>query len=91
MDINQKRKILAKIQKLQTQIEELEDVRIRLASAEYVSASTSSGTGSKSYTRADIGKITDALADLRKSLKSCRKLLSGCGSIMTSSTYIIYS
>lgn len=91
MDISQKRKILEKMAKIQAQIDELEDVRFKLASAEFVSASVSSGSGSKSYTRADVGKIQEMLRLLKKEISGYRRLLSGTSAATTHATYIVYS
>ena len=75
MTIDQKRKILKTIQGLQKDIETLKDVRMRLASSEYVSASMSSGGGSKSYTRQDFGKLGEAIQQLSRELQLFRNML----------------
>lgn len=77
METEQKRKILQRIVDIQNEISELRKVRITLASSEFASASMSSGGGSKSYTRADIGRIETAIKSLTKELKDLRKLLAG--------------
>lgn len=77
MTTGQKRKIVAKIQRLEKDILDLEDVRLRLAAAEFASATLSSGGGSQSYTRSDIAKIDGTLRALRGQLTQCRRLLSG--------------
>lgn len=77
MSIDQKRKILEKIKKIQDRITELEDVRFKLASSEFVSASTSSGTGSKSYSRQNLTQINDAILQLKRELKSYKRLITG--------------
>ncbi len=74
MTIEQKRKVLSTIQRLQRDIETLKDVRVKLASSEYVSASLSSGGGSKSYTRQDIGKLVEAIRQLSKELQLFRNM-----------------
>ena len=92
MTTDTKRKILEKMTKLQAQIDELEDVRFRLATSEYVSATFSSGSGSKSYTRADVGKIQEMLLFLKNELSGYRRLLSGTSSAATThTTYFVYS
>lgn len=77
METIQKRKILKRIVAIQAEMEQLKDVKMKLATSEYASASMSSGGGSKSYTRADIGKVEQALRLLTSELKELRKLLSG--------------
>ena len=75
MTISQKRKLLQRIVDTEAELKALKDIRMKLASAEYTSASMSSGGGSKSYTRADIGKITETIEALTVELKSNRALL----------------
>lgn len=74
--IIQKRKILQKIVDLESDIEKLKKIRIELASNEFVSATLASSGGTKSYTRADIGKITEAIAQLEAEYKKYHKMLS---------------
>lgn len=90
MDIIRARKILSRIQKVESDIETLEDVRINLATAEFVSATLSSGGGSKSYTRNDVGKVNDLIKELKRELKNLRKLLRGEDQIAPNSIYTIY-
>ena len=75
MTIEQKRKILEKIVMLEHDIDTLKQVRIQLATSEYVSASLASGAGSKSYTRMDLDKVASAINQLTAELKSLRALL----------------
>ena len=75
MTITQKRKLLQRIVDTEKELAQLKEIRLKLASAEYASASMSSGGGSKSYTRADIGKITEAIEALQNELQSNRALL----------------
>ena len=83
MTVEKERKILQKIQTIQTEISALEDARARLATQEYVTVSMSSGSGSKSFSRQDITKIQYALNQLRKELVSLRKMLYGNATIGT--------
>ena len=83
MTVEKERKILQKIQTIQTEISALEDARARLATHEYVTVSMSSGSGSKSFSRQDITKIQYALNQLRKELVSLRKMLYGNTTIGT--------
>lgn len=75
MTINQKRKILTRIQNLERDIETLKQVRMDLASSEFVSATLSSGGGSKSYTRQNIGQLNDAISELVKELNQYRRMV----------------
>lgn len=77
MNINQKRKILEKISQIEKDIEKLECTRQEIASNPYTSASTSSGTGSKSYTKMSISQINDAILQLKRELKSYKRLITG--------------
>lgn len=77
MNTQQTRKILSRIQTIETDLGTLRDVRTRLASSEYVSATLASGGGSRSYTRADISKISQVIQELTNELKSLRKILAG--------------
>ena len=75
MTITQKRKILQSIVDLEADIAQLRQVRIKLASAEFASATLASGGGSKSYTRADVGKISATIIEMQTELKRYRKML----------------
>ncbi len=75
MTTEQSRKILKRIAALESDIEQLKECRKQLAIDGYASASMSSGGGSKSYTKMDIGKLTELIAELQGELKSCRNLL----------------
>jgi len=75
MDIEIKRKLLKKIVKIESEIEQLKDIRSKLASSEFASATMSSGSGSRSYTRMDVGKISETISTLQTELKNTRKLL----------------
>lgn len=75
MTIYQKRKILTRIQNLERDIETLKQVRMDLASSEFVSATLSSGGGSKSYTRQNIGQLNEAISELVKELNQYRRMV----------------
>lgn len=77
MTTGQKRKIIAKVQRLEGDLSRLEDVRLRLASAEFASATLSAGGGSQSYTRADLSKVERTISSLKSQLAACRRLLAG--------------
>lgn len=76
MTIIQKRKILKKVVDLESDIEKLKKARIDLASNEFVSATLASSGGTKSYTRADVGKITEAIRQLEIEYKKYHTMLS---------------
>lgn len=63
---------------------------MKLASSEFVSATLSSGGGSKSYTRNDVEKIGKTLDLLRKRLRNWRKLLGGQSGVVPTSIYTVY-
>lgn len=75
MTIIQKRKILTRIQNLERDIETLKQVRLDLASSEFVSATLSSGGGSKSYTRQNIGQLNETISELIKELNQYRNMI----------------
>lgn len=62
---------------LEHDIEELKRCRAEVAASGYASATTSSGGGSKSYTRIDIGKLTEAISAMSSELYKLRLLLAG--------------
>lgn len=86
----QLRKIIAKVSRLESDIEKLEEVRIRLASSEYASATISAGSGSKSYTRADLSKVDSTIKTLKRQLTCCRKLLNGESQGVGKMIYTVY-
>lgn len=90
MTIGQLRKIIAKVNRLEAEIERLEEVRIRLASAEFASATVSAGSGSKSYTRADLSKVDATVKTLKRQLANCRKLLNGENQGLGKAIYTVY-
>jgi hypothetical protein len=75
MTIAQQRKILQRISEVETDITELKRVKQEIASSGFASATMSSGGGSRSYTRADIGKITEAISSLVRELRGLRRML----------------
>ena len=75
LNTTQKRKILKRIQVLESDIEELKRCRTEIAKTGYASATISSAGGSKSYTRTDISKITEAINALTTELEYTRNLL----------------
>ena len=79
MTIVQKRKVLQRMSEVESDIEELKRCRSEIAKNGYASATMSSGGGSKSYTRLDLSKITEAISALTSELKQLRGMLSGSG------------
>lgn len=71
----QKKKILKRIVDIEADIETLKKVRQDLLSSGYASATMSSGSGSRSYTRQDASKVSEAIAELVKELKQLRAIL----------------
>ncbi len=90
MTIGQKRKIIAKVQQLEGDVGQLEAVRVRLASAEFASASLSTGGGSQSYTRADIAKVDAAIKSMTAQLARLRRLLRGDAPGLGRTIYTVY-
>ena len=73
----QKRKILTRISTTQQDIETLKKCRLEIAAKGYSSATIASGGGSKTYSRLDLSKITEAIAALTSELKQLRAMLRG--------------
>ena len=90
MTITQKRKILQRISDIENDIAELKKARQEVASSGYASATVSSGGGSRSYTRSDISKITEAISALTSEMKKLRALLSGGNSTLWNQVLIVY-
>lgn len=90
MTINQQKKILTRIQQIETEISELKAVRTEIAKSGYKSASLGSGGGSKSYTRMDIGEITTLINQLVEELNGLRILLGKNSTDCPKSIYHIY-
>lgn len=79
MTISQQRKILVRISQVEADIAELKRCRTEIAASGYASATMSSGGGSKSYTRLDLSKITEAISALTSELKKLRAMLTKVG------------
>lgn len=93
MTIIQKRKVLQRISEVENDIAELKKTRQEIAASGYASATMSSGGGSRSYTRNDISKITEAISALTSELRQLRAMLnntSGAQPIWKNVT-IVYS
>lgn len=91
MTIIQKRKILTRIQELEGEIAQLKRTRLEIARNGYASATQSGGSGSKSYTRLDLDKLAQAIAELTDELRKYRTMLRTDGdSSPLKETYTIY-
>lgn len=66
---------MIRIAECQREIGELKRARFELGMASTQSATISSGTGSKSYTRIDLPKITELINELSRELRQLRTLL----------------
>lgn len=76
----QKRKVLQRMSEVEQDIAELKRCRVEIAKNGYASATMSSGGGSRSYTRLDLSKITEAISSLTSELKKLRNMLKDIGS-----------
>lgn len=90
MNITQKRKVLQRISDIENDIAELKKARQEVASSGYASATVSSGGGSKSFTRSDISKITEAISALTSEMKKLRALLAGGSSSIWTNVHVVY-
>lgn len=92
MDINQTRQVVKRIQACENDLNQLRAVRAKLGTSEFASATMSSGGGSRSYTRADVGKISSLIQELETELRQLRKLLAtgGRGSGLWSTINYVY-
>ena len=91
MTTSQKRKILLRIQELETEIGQLRQTRLEIARNGYASATQSGGSGSKSYTKLDLDKLAQAIAELTSELRQYKMLLRGDGcTIPMTETYTVY-
>lgn len=90
MTITQKRKVLQRISDIENDIAELKKARQEVASSGYASATVSSGGGSRSYTRSDISKITEAISALISEMKKLRALLAGGSSSIWTDVLVVY-
>lgn len=87
----QKRKILERIVVIESDIEVLKKARTDIATNGYASATLASGGGSRSYTRLDISKLTEAISALTSELKKLKGLLRDAGQQqLWSNVLIIY-
>lgn len=86
----QKRKILTRITEIEADIAELKKARQEVASSGYASATVSSGGGSRSYTRSDISKITEAISALTSEMKKLKALLAGGSSSIWTNILVVY-
>ena len=93
MTIIQKRKVLQRMSEVENDIAELKRCRSEIAKTGYASATISSGGGSKSYTRMDLSKITEAISALTTELKKLRAMLNHNGSQQSlwQNVLIVYS
>lgn len=78
---------------VENDIAELKRCRSEVAKTGYASATISSGGGSKSYTRMDLSKITEAISALTTELKKLRAMLNHNGSQQSlwQNVLIVYS
>lgn len=89
MTTEQARKLLIKIQTLESDIETIDKTILEIGVSGYASATLSSGSGSKSYTRQSIDSLTNLREYLSKQIAKYRKLLNGgCG---INTIYTVYS
>lgn len=94
MNITQKRKVLQRIQMLESDIEALKKARVEIASTGYASATLASGGGSKSYTHLDLTKITETISTLTSELNQLRNALAtadGANQPIWKTTLVVYS
>lgn len=68
----------------------MKKARQEVASSGYASATVSSGGGSRSYTRSDISKITEAISALISEMKKLRALLAGGSSSIWTDVLVVY-
>ena len=68
----------------------MKKARQEVASSGYASATVSSGGGSRSYTRSDISKITEAISALTSEMKKLRALLAGGSSSNWTNVLVVY-
>ena len=68
----------------------MKKARQEVASSGYASATVSSGGGSRSYTRSDISKITEAISALISEMKKLRALLAGGSSSIWTNVLVVY-
>lgn len=77
---------------MESDIAELKRCRAEIAKNGYASATMSSGGGSKSYTRLDVSKLTEAISALTSELKQLRAMLAGgAGQTIWQTVLTVYS
>lgn len=87
----QKKKILKRIVDIEADIAELKRVRKELLSSGYASATMSSGSGSRSYTRQDASKVSEAIDELITELKQLRAALGNSSTeLQMTQIYTVY-
>lgn len=92
MTTDQKRKILQRIVVIEADIDALKKARTEIAANGYASATLASGGGSRSYTRLDISKLTEAISALTSELKQLRNMLNDAAQqSIWQNTLIVYS
>ncbi|MBQ7189138.1 MAG: hypothetical protein IJR99_06945 [Kiritimatiellae bacterium] len=89
MNVTQAKKTILKIQQLEKDIDELNRVRMELASSGYSSATISSSGGSKSYTRHDLSKISELISTMTNELKRYRTMLRN-GNLLSDKILTVY-
>lgn len=83
--------MLQRIQACENDIEELKRCRSKIAKLGYASATLASSGGSRSYTRLDLAKITEAISALTSELKKLKAMLKGNGSqTLWQSVLVVY-
>lgn len=91
MTTEQKRKILQRIVDIEHDIDVLKQARTDIAVNGYASATLASGGGSRSYTRLDISKLTEAISALTSELKKLKAMLKNLGTQnLWSNVLVIY-
>lgn len=91
MTVQVKRKILAKIQQLENDIEILKQARMEAVLNGYASASISSSGGSKSYTRLSPDQITSLINELTRELEQYQNLVAFNERVPMKTTVVIWS
>lgn len=91
MTTEQKRKTLQRIADIERDVAALKKARTEIAASGYASATLASGGGSRSYTRLDLSKITEAISALTSELKKLKAALRTTGQqTLWQSVHVIY-
>jgi len=91
MTTEQKRKTLQRIAEIERDVETLKKARTEVAASGYASATLASGGGSRSYTRLDLSKITEAISALTSELKKLKSALRTAGQqTLWQNVHVIY-